>query len=329
MDKILIIGSNSFSGANFCNYALNQGMHTIGVSRSVQSSDIFLPYKWSNNGELFYFHQIDLNKDQEKLIDLIWKETPAYIVNFAAQSMVAESWDNPIDWYMTNTISTIKLHDQLRKVKFLKRYVHITTPEVYGSCAGNVKENWTLNPSTPYAASRAAADLSLRTFFYGFGFPVIFTRASNVYGPGQQLYRIIPKTILSILMGKKIQLHGGGMSTRSFIHIKDVCDATWKIMLFGNDGDTYHISTNEMISIRELVKKICQKLNCSFYDCVEVVDERLGKDAAYHLDSCKIRNELSWDNAISLDEGINECINWTKKNLEELSKLPQEYIHRP
>lgn len=329
MYKILIIGSNSFSGASFCNFALNQQIHTIGVSRSEQPSDVFLPYKWSDKSNNFDFHKIDLNKDLDKLVELIWQKKPEYIINFAAQSMVAESWSNPMDWYMTNTFSTIKLHDQLRKVKFLKRYIHVSTPEVYGSCnGGNLKENWTFNPSTPYAASRAAADMSLKTFFLGFGFPVVFTRAANVYGPGQQLYRIIPKTILSILTRKKIQLHGGGSSIRSFIHIRDVCEATWKIMLDGKNGETYHISTNEMISIRGLVEKICQKLNCSFFDSVEIVDERLGKDAAYKLDSMKIRNELNWFDSTSLDHGIDECIDWVQKNLEILSKLPQNYIHQ-
>ena len=175
--------------------------------------------------------------------------------------MVAESWLNPEHWYMTNTLSTIKLHDQLRKLDFLEKYVHISTPEVYGNCSGFISENTPFNPSTPYATSRAATDMSLRNFFNAYKFPVVTTRAANVYGPGQQLYRIIPKTIISILMGGKIQLHGGGYSTRSFVHIDDVSDATWKIMLRGKNGEDYHISTDVVISIRDLVEKICQKLS--------------------------------------------------------------------
>ena len=223
---------------------------------------------------------------------------PDYIVNFAAQSMVAESWQYPADWFMTNTVSTVKLHDHLRQCDFLKRYVHISTPEVYGSCSGFVKEDFALNPSTPYAVSRAAADMSLRTFHAAYQFPVVTTRAANVYGPGQQLYRIIPRTILFILLGRKLQLHGGGVSTRSFIHMKDVSDATWRIMLNGDNGHTYHISTNEVVSIRELVERICKKLNVNFEDHVEMVGERLGKDTAYHFDSSEntrgIRLERSY-----------------------------------
>src|SRR5207244_12701601 len=119
----------------------------------------------------------------------------------------------------------------------------------------------------------------------------VTTRAANVYGPGQQLYRIIPRTILFILLGRKLQLHGGGVSTRSFIHMRDVSDATWRIMLGGHNGD-YHISTSEVISNRDLVVKICVKLGVHFEDHAEEVGERLGKDSAYHLHSSKVRYQL-------------------------------------
>jgi dTDP-glucose 4,6-dehydratase len=286
-----------------------------------------LPYKWRDH-QNFNFHQLDLNQDLHKIVDLIHAEKPEYVFNFAAQSMVGESWQNPDHWFMTNAVSTVKLHDALRKLDFLKRYVHISTPEVYGSCEGFVKEDFPFNPSTPYAVSRAAADMSLRTFRAAYDFPVVTTRAANVYGPGQQLYRIIPRTILFILLGKKIELHGGGSSTRSFIHMRDVSDATWKIAQHGVNGDTYHISTDEVISIRDLVAKICTKLGANFEDHVEIVGVRLGKDSAYHLDSTKARTELGWADQIKLDAGIDECISWVKGNLETLRNEPMNYIHK-
>lgn len=327
MRDLLVIGSNSFSGASFVGFALSKKARVLGVSRSPEPAKVFLPYRWLNHTE-FTFQQLDLNHHLEELMALIRKEKPEYIVNFAAQSMVAQSWESPGDWFMTNTVSTIKLHDQLRQCGFLKRYVHVSTPEVYGSCSGFVDENFMLNPSTPYAVSRAAADMSLRTFSSAYGFPVVTTRAANVYGPGQQLYRIIPRTILFLLLGKKLQLHGGGVSTRSFIHFKDVADATWRIMLDGENGETYHISTDEMISIRELVEKICEKLDMNFNDCVEVAPERLGKDNAYHLDSSKIRQKLNWQDHIALDEGLDDCIAWVKAHFSELVAQPYDYIHR-
>jgi dTDP-glucose 4,6-dehydratase len=242
--------------------------------------------------------------------------------------MVGESWQNPGDWFMTNTVSTVKLHDELRKFDFLNRYVHISTPEVYGSCSGFVNEDFPFNPSTPYAVSRAAADMSLRTFQSTYNFPVVTTRAANVYGPGQQLYRIIPRTILFILLGRKLQLHGGGVSSRSFIHMHDVSDATWRIMKNGQDGQTYHISTNEVISIRYLVEKICEKLNVSFEEHVELVGDRIGKDSAYHLNSKKIRYELEWQDKVSLDKGLDDCISWVKSNLEVLKQEAFDYQHK-
>ena len=328
METVFVVGSNSFSGASFIDFALQQNMNVTGISRSVEPIDAMLPYKWRDHRRLS-FHQLDLNKDLDAITELIHSIKPKYVVNFAAQSMVGESWLNPQDWFMTNVLSTIKLHEVLRKCDFLDRYVHISTPEVYGSCSGFVDENFPFNPSTPYAVSRAAADMSLRTFHAAYNFPVVTTRAANVYGPGQQLYRIIPRTILFILLGRKLQLHGGGVSTRSFIHMADVSEATWRVMLNGRLGETYHISTSEVVSIRELVERICAKLGVAFEDHVEVVGERLGKDSAYHLDSSKVRKELGWNDRVSLDQGLNECIDWVQKNFDALKASKYDYTHKP
>lgn len=327
MSKVMVIGSNSFSGASFVDFALQQGADVIGVSRSQEPIPALLPYKWRNPSK-FTFLQLDLNQHLEELERVLHQEKPNYIVNFSAQSMVAESWKYPIDWFMTNTISTIRLHEVLRACDFMDRYVHISTPEVYGSCSGFVTEDHAFNPSTPYAVSRAAADMSLRTYHAAYDFPVVTTRAANVYGPGQQLYRIIPRTILFIMLGKTLQLHGGGVSTRSFIHMNDVSDATWRIMLKGENGHTYHISTDAIVSIHDLVQLICDKLNVSFADHVEMVGERLGKDASYQLDSTKLRTQLNWQDHISLDQGLDECIAWTQQYFDALKEHPYDYIHK-
>jgi dTDP-glucose 4,6-dehydratase len=328
-DKVLVIGSNSFSGASFVAFLLEQGARVIGVSRSPEPHRVFLPYRWSNGGGDFLFHQCDLNHDLDRLMSIVSFERPDYVVNFAAQSMVGESWKNPDHWFMTNVVSAVRLHERLRHCDFLRKYVHVTTPEVYGSTSGFIREDAPFNPSTPYAVSRAAADMSLRTYFEAYRFPVVFTRAANVYGPGQQLYRIIPRTILFVLLGRKLQLHGGGVSRRAFIHIKDVSDATWRIAREAPLGETYHISTNEVVTIRELVERICRKLGARFEDSVEFVGERLGKDAAYMLDSTKLRTTLGWRDTVSLDAGLDECIAWVKENLDDLRLQPFDYIHKP
>lgn len=329
MGKYLVIGSNSFSGASFAGYLLDKGESVIGVSRSAEPHRAFLPYRWSGKDSAFRFYNYDLNLHLGEIMDLINAEQPEYVVNFAAQSMVAESWKNPDHWFLTNVVSTVRFHEKLRHCDFLKKYVHVTTPEVYGSTGGFIKEDAAFNPTTPYAVSRAAADMSLRSFFGAYRFPVVFTRAANVYGPGQQLYRIIPRTILFILMGRKLQLHGGGHSRRSFIHMRDVSSATLRIAVDGAPGDTYHISTDEIVSVRELVERICRKLNVDFDAHVEVVGERLGKDAAYMLDSSKLRTTLGWKDQISLDAGLDECIAWVKSNLDELKRQPFDYVHKP
>lgn len=327
--KCLVIGSNSFSGASFVDYLLQQGVETIGTSRSTEAHRAFLPYRWSGKDAGFRFVQCDLNHDLDKLMAVARAEKPEYVVNFAAQSMVGESWKYPDHWFMTNVVAAVRLHEQLRHCDFLRKYVHVTTPEVYGSTDGFIREGTPFNPSTPYAVSRAAGDMSLRTYFYAYQFPVVFTRAANVYGPGQQLYRIIPRTILFILLGRKLQLHGGGHSRRSFIHMKDVSDATWRIAKDAPAGETFHISTNEIVTIRELVERICGKLGVKFGNHVEIVGERLGKDSAYMLDSKKLRGTLGWQDHVALDAGLDDCIAWAKKNFEDLKQLPYDYIHKP
>ncbi|MFA7086467.1 MAG: GDP-mannose 4,6-dehydratase [Aliarcobacter sp.] len=326
--KILIIGSNSFSGSNFVNNQLNENYEVFATSRSAELNNVFLPYKKNSKSNNLHFSQLDLNKNLDELMNLIKKEKISQIVNFAAQSMVGQSWDTPEHWYMTNTVSTIKFHNQLKNLDFLDKYVHISTPEVYGSCEGLIKEHRNYNPSTPYATSRAAADMSLKNFYDTYNFPVVFTRAANVFGEHQQLYRIVPKAIISFLIKEKVPLHGGGESIRSFIHMDDVSKATNLILNYGNIGDIYHISTKQNISIKSLVEMIAKQLGISFEDNVEITEDRKGKDSAYLLDSSKLRESLNWQDTISLEEGIEKTISWVKDNLEELLKQPMNYIHK-
>ena len=334
--KILIIGSNSFSGSNFVSRCLDLGLDTCCVSRSGQPNEVFLPYLWNKKDkdkskklQSFSFFQIDINKKLNNLIELLEKFKPEIIVNFAAQGMVAESWLNPTHWYQTNLLSQVALHDYLRKQNYLKKYVHVTTPEVYGSTKkGWTKENINFNPSTPYAVSRASCDLHLLSFYKAYNFPVVFTRAANVYGPGQQLYRIIPRSILSAYLNKPMHLHGGGKSIRSFIHISDVVEATLKIAFKAEPGTTWHISTKDSISIFDLVKKIFSLLNSDFDNLVEISSDRLGKDQSYLLDSSKLRNIYDWSDDVSLDLGLQQTINWVEKNISTLKNLSWDYTHK-
>ena len=194
--NIFILGSNSFSGSNYINLLLNKGYKVTGISRSKEINSVYLKYKTNKNLNLFEFYKLDLNKDLNKIVNLIQKKKPSVIVNFIAQGMVAESWKSPEDWYQTNIVSQVKLYNSLIKLKFIKKMIHVTTPEVFGSNNKKIGENANFNPNTPYAISRATLDIHLKKYQENFRLPIIFTRTANVYGPCQQLYRIIPKTIM-------------------------------------------------------------------------------------------------------------------------------------
>ncbi len=328
-EKYLILGSNSFSGSTFADFLAAIGHDVIAASRSQEAHEAFLPYKWQKRPGTICFKRIDLNHDLDALKDLLKAERPTHVVNFAAQSMVGESWLYPDHWMMTNVVSAVRLHELLRNYDGLQRYVHVTTPEVYGSTEGWVREDAPFNPSTPYAVSRAAGDMSLRTYFANYQFPVVFTRAANVYGPGQQLYRIVPRTIVAAMTGQKLRLDGGGKSLRVFVHMTDVSNATLKVARKGVLGDTYHISGYELVSIRTLVEMILVRLGKSFEDCVEIGPERPGKDTAYTLDSFKLRSELGWRDTLSLEQGIDDVISWARRFEADLAKLPTRYDHKP
>jgi dTDP-glucose 4,6-dehydratase len=330
MRTILIIGSNSFTGSHLVDHSLEKGYKVIGISRSDEYSKVMLPYLYrKTNNNNFSFFKLDVNKDLKQILKICDAHEPSIIANFAAQGEVRTSWKKPSQWYETNTLSIVKLTDELRKKAYLKKYLTASTPEVYGSTSDNMKENNNFSPSTPYAASKLAGDLHLLTMFKRYNFPVVFTRSANVYGIHQQLYRIIPRTIIYLKMKKNIQLHGCGKSERSFIHIRDVARASLQVAEKGFNGDSYHISPHgDDVSIYSLVKNICEMMNYDFKTNVELIDQNYGQDSKYSISSSKIRNELSWEPSVSLNEGISEMINWVNDNWSEIKKMPLEYIHK-
>jgi len=326
--KFLVLGSNSFSGSNLINFLLEKNCKVVGISRSSEYKKVYLPYKNSLNIKNFKFYKININTNLKKLNLIVKKFKPQYIINYIAQGMVSESWINPEDWYNTNVVSQVKLYKELSKFKFIKKFVHVTTPEVYGSVSGKIKENFNFNPSTPYAISRATTDLHLNKYFKNFKLPVIFTRTSNVYGPHQQLYRIVPKTLLCLRLNKKIDLHGGGASKRSFIFIEDASAATYLVSIKGKIGNTYHISTDQIISIKNLVKKVSKITKTNFNNLTNMTKDRIGKDNLYNLNSTKIKKELKWKSKINIDEGLRKTLQWIDNNFSNLSKEKANYIHK-
>ncbi len=326
--KIAVLGSNSFSGSDFIDLLLEDSQNEVlGMSRSPEKGPLFLPYLRHQHPQ-FQFHQLDLNRDMAKILQVLDDFAPEYIVNFAAQSEVAPSWVNPDHWFQTNTVALAQLINHLKDQKYLHRYVHISSPEVYGTCSGIITESAPMNPSTPYAASKAAADLLLSTFYKNFQFPVVMVRSTNVYGAYQQLFKIIPRSVIYLKLGKVIQLHGGGHAVKSYIHIRDISQGELAIVEKGRIGEIYHLSPDQGYAVREVVQKICYTMNCSFTEATVSVAERLGQDAAYVIDSTKARTELGWIPQISLDQGIVGVVNWIENFWQEIQQQPLEYIHK-
>lgn len=328
--KIFVLASGSFSGSHFVDHCLSLGARIEGINRSKESSKTFLPYlnnKWCKN---FKFYQLNLNHNLTEIIDLIQQFKPHFIVDFAGQGMVAQSWSQPEQWFETNVLSKVKLHEALRRCPFLESYLRFSTPEVYGSTEQEITESTALNPSTPYAVSHAAIDMSLMAYYRQYKFPAILTRTTNVYGPGQQLYRIIPRAILSARLHKKLTLDGGGLSVRNFIEISDVARALVALLLKPESrGQIFHIGSAEYTSIKDLVKKIASHTGVPYEKFVQEGEERPGKDHAYMVNSSKIRKWTNWTPQLGLDQGLERVIAWVDAHLHQLDTLNWDYVHRP
>ena len=328
--KTVVLGANSFSGQDFVDLLLEDPTHeVIGVSRSPERSALFLKYKLRPDLSRYRYFQLDFNQDITKLLTLLDAEQPERIINFAAQSEVAPSWDHPEHWFQTNTVSLSLMVNHLRCQKYLKRYLHISSPEVYGTCVGNVTEDAAMNPSTPYASSKAAADFLLRNYQRQYGFPLVTVRATNVYGARQQLFKIIPRSAIYVKLGKKIQLHGGGRAVKSYIHIRDVSRGELAILDRGQIGQLYHLSPDQGVAVRDVVKTICTGMGKRFDDATQIVEERPGQDAAYVIDSTRARTELGWSSQITLQHGLAEVTNWVEENWIEITRQTLDYQHKP
>ncbi len=330
MRTVLVIGSNSFSGQDFVDRLLDDpARRVIGVSRSAEKPSYMLAYRQRADSSRFSFERIDLNRDVDRLLALIDRERPTHIANFAAQSEVAPSWTYPEQWFETNTVALARFVKELVKRDFVERYLHVSSPEAYGSCAGTVTESAPDNPSTPYAASKAAADMLLSVFHKQYGLPLVTVRSTNVYGARQQLFKIVPRTVIALRLGRTIQLHGGGVAVKSYVHVRDVSEGELAMLERGTPGERYHLSPDCGIAVRDLVAKICRLMGKDFESVTEPVAERPGQDAAYVIDSSKARAAFGWSPRISLDEGLAGVVEWVDRYWEAIAGASHEYEHRP
>jgi dTDP-glucose 4,6-dehydratase len=321
-ERYLVLGSNSNAGNHFVSHCIKNKIAVFSTSRSEMNSEKYLADRDVINAP---YLKLDINENLSDLIKIITDFKPTIVINFSSQSMVAESWENPQHWIKTNISSTLSLYQILAK-QSLSKYIHFSTPEVYGNASGEVNEMHFYNPSTPYAVTRACGDMFAKIWCNQYNLPIVITRAANVYGEGQKLYRIIPKTIYSLQNGIKIPLHGGGLTRRSFIHSADVAQALEILSKKGIVGETYHIVGENYLSIRQLVEIICNKMGFRFDDVIVVGPERPGKDLDYSLSCLKLK-KLDWYPNISLESGIVRMISWFKKNQNKFDVSELNYNH--
>jgi dTDP-glucose 4,6-dehydratase len=325
MSKFIVIGSNSFSGAWMIDLLLERGHEVWGVSRSPEKSDLYLAYKAHCKSIPFKQYNI-----QKTIVEcpLFLDFKPDYVINYAAESEVFQSSLTPMEYYATNTVAVVALCEHLRKMESLKGYIHISSAEIYGNCVSPAFPYYPLRPTTAYAASKAAADHHLLTLHKYHDFPVQIIRTTNVYGPHQQLWKIIPRTVIKFLKGEKIQLHGGGDFIRPFLHIEDACQGVLNAITYGEPGRIYHFSPRLNESVGYVVERICFKMDKSFVKDTQSVDERSGHDYRYWLDSKASKKELGWMELRDIDLGLDEFILWIKQNWNEIQNEPLEYVHK-
>jgi len=310
--KVLVTGGSGFIGSNFVRYILNKysDIKVINVDALKYGSNP-VNLKDIEDDERYSFISGDI-ADYELISKLI--KDVDIIVNFAAETHVDRSISNPYLFLHSNVIGVFTILEALRKNNPYAKFVHISTDEVYGDIlSGSFKEEDRLNPSSPYSASKAAADMFVLAYVRTYGLHAIITRCTNNYGPYQFPEKLIPKTIIRASMDLKIPIYGTGKNVRDWIYVLDHCEAIDLVMQKGEKGETYNISSGEEKTNLEVVKTILDLMGKDG-SLIEFVEDRPGHDLRYSLDSSKIRKELGWKPKYDFEEGIRETVKWYLEN---------------
>lgn len=312
--KIGILGGGNCYALNLANLAHKEDFDVFGIGRS--------PQKVSAMWQVFEgyrYYQMHIDHHMGAVLSVLATERPDIIVNFAAQGEGQASFGADASYfYKTNIVMLVKLVECLMHHKWLKRFIQIGTSELYGSVTAPSKETDPIRPTSPYAISKAAFDLHLEVMHRVHGFPCDVIRPSNAYCPGQQLHRIIPKAIICALSGNRLPLQGGGRAQKTYIHATDLSRAILAI-LPSEPGQIYNCGADEPIAIYYLVRRCAEACGIAFEDFVDVVDDRIGQDGCYWLDSSKLKQTRWRWPTHGLTEGIEEMVRWVKKYPELLT----------
>ncbi len=304
--KLLVTGGLGFIGSNFILNTLknDEKISITNIDAELLGSDHnnLLELKNSSN-----YHFVKGNITNRNLMEKLI-ESSDIVVNFAAESFVDRSILDANQFLVSNIRGTYTILEILRKQK--KRFIQISTDEVYGSLENDsATEEYRFNPSNPYAATKASAELLVNSFVKTYDLDCVITRCTNNYGPRQFYEKLIPKSIFLANNNKKIPIYGKGKNIRDWIFVDDHCDAVYNVLMNGKSGQSYNISANNEIDNISLVKKILEIMDKSD-DLINFVEDRPGHDLRYSLDSTKIRNSLRWNNKTNFDDAIRKTIDW-------------------
>lgn len=318
MKKMLITGGAGFIGSNFIHYILSKynDYQVINLDKLTYASNLDNLKDIEDNKNYRFIHG-DI-ADQEFIFKLFENEKFDIVINFAAESHVDNSILNPQIFTITNILGTQVLLDACRKYN-IKRFHQISTDEVYGELPLDDKsilftEKTPLNPSSPYSASKASADMLVKSYYRTYSLPITISRCSNNYGPYQHLEKLIPLMISKAINNDNLPVYGNGLNVRDWLHVYDHCTAIDLIIHEGKIGEIYNIGGNNEKSNIDVVKIILKELGKS-EKLIKYVNDRPGHDLRYAIDSTKIKTTLNWKPVYSFEKGILDTIKWYTKML--------------
>ena len=325
MKKVVVTGGLGFIGSNLIDLLINKKYFVINIDKITHSSNFYNTRNFKNSKN-YKFIKLDIRN--KKLKAILFKYKPLGIFNLAAESHVDKSIDDPRIFIQSNIVGASNLLEAFKDYSkiYKSRLIHVSTDEIYGDIlTGRSSEYDPYNPSSPYAASKAASNHLVSSFIRTYKIPAIVTNCSNNYGPRQDPTKLIPKLIYSILHNRPLPIYGKGVNSREWIYVKDNCDALIKVFLKGRIGQFYNIGSNQnlnnlqvskmLIKYSKSVMKLGQKVKINF------VKDRPGHDLRYALNINKIKKELKWYPDTSFQEGIKLTFDWYRKNKEYYKKF--------
>lgn len=324
MSKFLITGGAGFIGGNFCHYMVNEYpddqfvcIDALTYAGNIETLEPIL------NKSNFKFVQMNIC-DRKNVFELFEKEKFDYVVNFAAETHVDRSIENPSIFLETNILGTQTLMDACRTYG-IKRYHQVSTDEVYGDLPLDrpdlfFTENTPIHTSSPYSASKASADLLVQSYHRTFGLPITISRCSNNYGPYHFPEKLIPLIIKKALADEPLPIYGDGANVRDWLHVYDHCTAIDLIVRKGKDGEVYNVGGHNEKTNLELVKTILKELGKP-ESLITFVKDRAGHDLRYAMDPTKLMNELGWKPKYTFETGIGPTIQWNLDNQEWLNHI--------